>query len=72
MHSHAHPKQVHNIQLPPAHCVRVAWTYPGGRLEGACQDVVHWQLGVVAPRLRGAHSLGGWDEEAVLSPASSA
>ena len=65
-------KALYNMHLPPAHCARVAWTYPGGRLEGACQDVVHGQLGVVAPRLGGAHSLGGWDEEAVLSPASTA
>ena len=58
------------IPIHPYVCV--AWTYPGGRLEGACQHVVHGQLGVVAPRLGGAHALGGRDEEAVLSPASTA
>jgi len=46
--------------------------YPGGRLEGSCQHVVHRQLGVVAPHLGGAHALGGRDKEALPSPASNA
>lgn len=34
--------------------------------------MVHGQLGVVAPHLRGAHALGWWDEEAVFSSSTSA
>ncbi|TNN32335.1 hypothetical protein EYF80_057506 [Liparis tanakae] len=40
--------------------------YPHRGLEGAGQDVVHRQLGVVAPHLRGTRSFSGRDEEAVL------
>lgn len=51
---------------------RKSTTYSHGSFERARQDVVHWQLRVVAPHLGRTHALGRWDKEAIFCSSRSA
>lgn len=46
--------------------------YPHSSFKGSSQDVIYWQLGIVAPHLSWTHPLGWRHEEAVLCRSTSA
>lgn len=46
-------------------------TYSHSSFKRTSQNVVHWQLGVVAPHLCGTYALGWWDKEAIFCSSSS-